>query len=86
MVPVDLLHNKPEGVDISEEEARNLEKNLESEQQEVSQEEVFEPAKPIREGILKTVSQNIAMEQNVQKDYFDRIHQALSPLKWVPRL
>ena len=78
---VDLLHNKPEGGDISAEEARNLEKNLESEQQEVSQEEVFEPAKPIREGILKTVSQNIAMEQNVQKDYFDRIHQAGKPLK-----
>ena len=80
-LPVDLLHNKPEEDDISEEEARNLEKQLESEQQEVSQEEIFEPAKAIREDIFKTVSQNIAKEQSVQKDYFDRRHQAGKPLE-----
>ena len=80
-LPVDLLHNKPEGDDISEEEARNLEKQLESEQQEVSQEEVFESAKAIGEEIFKTVSRNIAKEQSVQKDYFDRRHQAGKPLE-----
>ena len=69
-LPVDLLHNKPEGDDISEEEAHNLEKQLESEQQEVSQEKVFESAKAIREDIFKTVSQIIAKEQSVQKDFF----------------
>ena len=80
-LPVDLLHNKPEGDDISEKETRNLEKQLEFEQQEVSQEEVFESAKAIWEDMFKTVSQNISKEQNVQKDDFDRRHQAGKPLK-----
>ena len=75
-LPVDLLHKKPEGSDISQDEARNLERQLESEQQKVSQEEVFESAKAIREDMYKTVSKNIGKEQNAENGYFDKRHQA----------
>ena len=80
-LPVDLLHNKPQWDDISEEEARNLDKQLESEQQEVSQQEIFESAKAIRNDMFKTVSKNIAKEQSVQKKYYDKRHQAVKPLE-----
>ena len=75
-LPVDLLHKKPERSDISQDEARNLERQLESEQQKVSQEEVFESAKAIREDMYKTVSKNIGKEQNAENGYFDKRHQA----------